>query len=165
MRHAGPVASENLDVRAMSASQDRRAWARFDAVEFAGEQRLVRDGAVLQRHDVDLQPLPRAKITLSNHQHESGVAFRLGDAVSPGLKILCVGLCTKSGQNKCYGNTSRDDHGGFSKARWTNWMANETINVPTSYHRYADRREKHFDQSRGSFSASRKALLLHCCRE
>jgi hypothetical protein len=77
----------------MSAGQDRRAWARFDAVEFAREQCLVRGGAVLQRHDVDLQPMPRAKITLTNHQHEPGVAFRLDDAMSPGLEVLRLSLC------------------------------------------------------------------------
>ena len=49
----------------------------LDAVEFAGEQCLVRGGAVLQWHDLDLQPVSRSKVMLTNHQHEPGIAFRL----------------------------------------------------------------------------------------
>src|SRR5262249_45658301 len=91
VRHAGPIASENLDVCTVGASEDSRAWTRLNAVELAREHRLVRSGAVLQWHDLDLEAMPRSEITLTYHQHEPGIAFWLDYAVLPRLEVLPEG--------------------------------------------------------------------------
>src|SRR5262249_36671173 len=87
----GPIASENFDVCTVGASEDSRAWTRLNAVELAREHRLVRSGAVLQWHDLDLEAMPRPEITLTYHQHEPGIAFWLDYAVLPRLEVLPQG--------------------------------------------------------------------------
>lgn len=60
----------------------------LDAVDFAGEQRLVRQCAVLHRNDLKFEAVPGCKITLADHEHESGIALWFDHNVLPTLQIL-----------------------------------------------------------------------------
>jgi hypothetical protein len=89
VRHARPIATDNLDIGAVRAGENSGARARFDAVDLSGQQRLVGSGAVLEVKDFQLQPLLLGKAVPAHHQRETGIALGLDHAVLPGLEFLC----------------------------------------------------------------------------
>ena len=122
MRHARPVAADNLQVGAVRAGQDRRAGARFDAVELARQQRLVRGGAVLQADDIELEAVLFGKAPAADHQHEAGIALGFDHGVPPGLEVGRSGRAANDRQQQrhCEAGKSHSsaDHaamiGGFA---------------------------------------------------
>ncbi len=70
--------------------------------------------AVLQADDLELEPMPGAKIPLPDHQHKTGVAFRLDHPVLPGLEFLAYRRRSEHHNQQADGKASSDSHDASS---------------------------------------------------
>src|SRR5262249_50088705 len=78
----------------------------FDGIHLARQQRLVRERAVLDRDDLDIEPALLGEAAL-DHEGKAGVALRLDHRVGPSLQRRWLRLRTGRG-----GATERDQRGG-----------------------------------------------------
>src|SRR4029079_4923197 len=87
MRHARPVAPDDLDVCTACARKNCSTRARLDAVDLPGQPCLGRERAVLHWEDLKLEAIPGCKVALADHEHEAGIALRLDHHVFPRLQV------------------------------------------------------------------------------
>ncbi len=81
--HTRPVAADDLDIGTLMHGGESNDGARFETIEFSGDQSLQRRRAAGEFHHVDIEIALGGKATFGSLEQKSGIALRFDDAVFP----------------------------------------------------------------------------------